>query len=233
MALAQATATRVTLATPTQDTMISIATYAPVQRAPLYDVLNRTCALVLMVLLSPVLGIIALLIWREDGHPILFAHYRVGRNGRLFRCYKFRTMLRDADQVLGRMLLADPTLRLEWERDQKLRNDPRITRIGRMLRHTSLDELPQLVNIWRGEMNFVGPRPIVVQELQRYGAYKRHYLSVKPGVTGLWQVSGRNNTTYERRVELDRRYVEHRSVWLDAMILLRTIKVVITREGAR
>ncbi len=213
--------------------MTSIATYAPVQRAPLYEFFNRGCALMLMVLMAPVLLIIALLIWREDGQPILFAHYRVGRNGRLFRCLKFRTMLRDADQVLGRMLLADPGLRLEWERDQKLLRDPRVTRIGRVLRLTSLDELPQLLNIWRGEMNFVGPRPIVVQELQRYGAYKRHYLSVKPGVTGLWQVSGRNNTTYERRVELDRRYVEHRSVWLDAMIVVRTFKVVVTREGAR
>lgn len=213
--------------------MTSIAAYAPLQRAPLYELLNRGGALVLMVLLSPMLALIALLIWREDRHSILFAHYRVGRNGRLFRCLKFRTMRHDADQVLGRMLLADPALRLEWERDQKLRNDPRITRIGRVLRHTSLDELPQLLNIWRGEMNFVGPRPIVVQELQRYGAYKRHYLSVKPGVTGLWQVSGRNNTTYERRVELDRRYVEHRSIRLDVMILVRTFKVVITREGAR
>lgn len=213
--------------------MTSLAIYAPSRRIPLYDFANRLAALLLMVLLSPLLAVIALMIWREDGRPVLFAHYRVGRNGRLFRCMKFRTMLRDADQVLGRVLMENPALRAEWERDQKLVDDPRITRIGRFLRHTSLDELPQLINIWRGEMAFVGPRPIVVQELQRYGAFKRHYLSVKPGVTGLWQVSGRNNTTYERRVELDRRYVEHRSLWLDAMILLRTVKVVITREGAR
>lgn len=213
--------------------MTSLAIYAPSRRAPLYDLVNRLLALLLFVALSPVLATIAVLIWREDGRSVLFGHYRVGQHGRLFRCLKFRTMRHDADEVLAQMLATDPLLRAEWERDQKLTQDPRVTRIGRFLRHTSLDELPQLINIWRGEMNFVGPRPIVVQELQRYGAYKRHYLSVKPGVTGLWQVSGRNNTTYERRVELDRRYIEHRSLWLDALILLRTVKVVATREGAR
>jgi lipopolysaccharide/colanic/teichoic acid biosynthesis glycosyltransferase len=232
MAIAQTRPTRPLRRLPSTD-MTAIALNATERRLCAYDIANRIGALALMIVLSPLLALIALMIWREDGRPILFAHYRVGRNGRLFRCLKFRTMLRDADQVLGRMLMEDPKLRAEWERDQKLVDDPRITRIGRFLRRTSLDELPQLLNIWRGEMNFVGPRPIVVQELQRYGAYKRHYLSVKPGVTGLWQVSGRNNTTYERRVELDRRYVEHRSLWLDALILLRTFKVVVTREGAR
>lgn len=214
--------------------MTSIALYPAAARADqIYGELNRVGALLIALALSPLLLLIAFLIWYEDGRPVLFAHFRVGRNGRLFRCFKFRTMVRNADQVLGELLARDPALRAEWLRDQKLADDPRITRVGRFLRRTSLDELPQLINIWRGEMNFVGPRPIVVAELTRYGAFKRHYLSVKPGVTGLWQVNGRNNTTYERRVELDRRYVERRSVWLDTLILVKTVKVVITREGAR
>lgn len=214
--------------------MTSIALYAPAARADThYERVNRLCALLLGIIVLPLLLLIALLIWYEDGGPVLFSHYRVGRNGRLFRCYKFRSMVRNADQVLNDLLARDPARREEWLRDQKLANDPRVTGIGRVLRHTSLDELPQLINICRGEMNFVGPRPVVVQELARYGAYKRHYLAVKPGVTGLWQVSGRNNTTYERRVELDRRYVERRSLWLDWLILVKTVRVVLTREGAR
>jgi lipopolysaccharide/colanic/teichoic acid biosynthesis glycosyltransferase len=214
--------------------MTSIALYPPAARENTpYDELNRLLALALLVAIAPLLLLIALLIWREDGQRAFFGHYRVGRNGRLFRCFKFRTMVPNADQVLAELLARDAAVREEWLRDQKLVNDPRITRIGQFLRKTSLDELPQLINIARGEMNFVGPRPVVVQELARYGDCKRHYLSVKPGVTGLWQVSGRNNTTYERRVQLDRQYVERRSLALDVMIAVRTVKVVITREGAR
>jgi lipopolysaccharide/colanic/teichoic acid biosynthesis glycosyltransferase len=213
--------------------IVQTSPYPPLQRDIVYEWLNRLAAGVLLIVLSPLMLLIAWRIRQEDGSPILFAHYRVGRNGRLFRCLKFRTMVRNSDDVLGRLLQSDPAARAEWERDQKLANDPRITGIGKILRLSSLDELPQLINIWRGEMNFVGPRPIVVQELRRYGAWKRHYLAVKPGVTGLWQVSGRNNTTYERRVELDRHYVERRSWWMDAVIVLKTFKVVATREGAR
>lgn len=193
----------------------------------LYGWTNRLLALLLLVLFAPLLLAIAWRIAREDGSPVLFGHYRVGRNGELFRCLKFRTMARDADEILRQLLATDPVARAEWERDHKLHDDPRITRCGRFLRRTSLDELPQLINVLRGEMNLVGPRPIVVHELRRYGQTKFHYLSVRPGMTGLWQVSGRNRTSYEDRVLLDRTYVERQSVWLDCVILARTVPVVL------
>lgn len=195
--------------------------------------LNQAVALVLLFLLSPLLLAIAFLIWRRDGAPILYGHYRVGRGGKLFRCFKYRTMLRDSDSVLADLLRDDPKSLVEWETNQKLPNDPRITPVGRYLRSSSLDELPQLLNVVRGEMLLVGPRPVTVAELTRYGKVRWHYLSVRPGITGLWQVSGRNNTTYEERVALDASYVENRSLLNDVSILLRTILVVIRKEGAR
>jgi lipopolysaccharide/colanic/teichoic acid biosynthesis glycosyltransferase len=176
---------------------------------------------------------VAFLIWRRDGAPVLFAHYRVGHDGKLFRCMKFRTMYRNAERMLSELLERDPAARAEWQREQKLLSDPRITPIGHFLRRTSLDELPQLFNVLRGEMSLVGPRPITVGELTRYGGVRWQYLSVRPGMTGLWQVSGRNNTSYEERVALDRRYVEERSVWMNLQILLKTVKVVVARDGAR
>ena len=195
--------------------------------------LNQGAALLLLLLLSPLLAGIAFLIWQRDGAPVLFAHYRVGLDGKLFRCMKFRSMLRSSEQVLADLLRSDPAAREEWARDQKLRDDPRITPIGRFLRRSSLDELPQLLNVLRGEMKLVGPRPITVAELTRYGSVRWHYLSVRPGITGLWQVSGRNDTTYEERVSLDRRYVEQQSLLGDLAILLKTARVVVLREGAR
>ena len=195
--------------------------------------LNQLMALTLLLLLSPSLAVIAFLIWARDGAPVLYAHYRVGKDGKLFRCMKFRSMLRNADQVLADLLRDDPRARAEWALEQKLRDDPRITGIGRFLRHSSLDELPQLLNVLRGEMNLVGPRPITVAELTRYGSVRWHYLSVRPGITGLWQVSGRNNTSYDERVTLDRRYVEQRTLTGDLIILFKTARVVMLREGAR
>ena len=197
-----------------------------------YTWLNRLTALVLIILLSPLLLFIAYQIQRVDGPPITFGHYRVGFRGRLFRCLKFRTMVRNSDEVLARLLARSASARAEWERDHKLRKDPRVTRIGRFLRKTSLDELPQLFNILRGDMHFVGPRPVTVAEVRRYGASKRHYLSVRPGLTGLWQVSGRNNTTYDERVRYDSDYVERRNPLFDSWIMLRTVKVLVTGEGA-
>ncbi len=198
-----------------------------------YTALNRGLALMAIIALLPLLLVIAYKIWRVDGAPITFAHYRVGQRGRLFRCLKFRTMVRDSSAVLSELLANDPDARAEWARDHKLHDDPRITPIGGFLRKTSLDELLQLFNILRGEMHFVGPRPVTVEELVRYGVRKRHYLSVRPGLTGLWQVSGRNNTTYERRVQLDSEYVERRNPLFDTWIVLRTLKVLVTGEGAR
>ena len=197
-----------------------------------YTALNQLTALLVILLLSPLLLYIAWRIAREDGAPITYGHYRVGRRGQLFRCLKFRSMVRNSQEVLAELLRTDASARAEWELDHKLRNDPRVTPIGRMLRKTSLDELPQLFNILRGEMHFVGPRPVTVEELIRYGSRRRHYLSVRPGLTGLWQVSGRNNTSYEERVEFDSEYVERRNPLFDSWIVLRTVKVMVTGEGA-
>lgn len=195
--------------------------------------LDAFAAAVLLILFSPVMLVIAWSIWRLDGSPVLFAHHRVGHGGRVFRCFKFRSMRLDSAQMLAELLRTDPVAREQWHRDQKLTNDPRITPIGQFLRRSSLDELPQLFNVLRGEMRLVGPRPVTVVELRRYGAARWHYLCVRPGVTGLWQVSGRNDTTYEERVTLDRTYVEQRSWWFDIVILFRTVRVVLNRSGAR
>jgi exopolysaccharide production protein ExoY len=213
---------------PTRKTAISGG--SPLDLA--YTALNQAIALAVILAISPLLIYIAFRIWREDGAPITFGHFRVGQRGELFRCLKFRTMVRNSQEVLAELLRTDEAARAEWARDQKLRNDPRVTPIGNLLRKTSLDELPQLFNILRGEMHFVGPRPVTIEELSRYGSRKRHYLSVRPGLTGLWQVSGRNNTTYDERVQFDSEYVERRNPLFDAWIVLRTVKVLVTREGA-
>ncbi len=199
----------------------------------LYLWANQFAAAILLLLLSPVLITLAVMVWRKDGAPIFYGHYRVSYRGKLFRCLKFRSMFRNSEQMLADLLASDPAAKEEWDRDQKLTNDPRITPIGQFLRRTSLDELPQLFNVLRGEMSLVGPRPITVSELTKYGRVRWHYLSVRPGMTGLWQVSGRNNTTYEERVGLDQRYIDERSLMLDLSILLKTVKVVVTRDGAR
>lgn len=195
--------------------------------------LNQLLAALLLLLLGPLMLAVAVLITRRDGRPVLFGHYRVGLHGRLFRCYKFRSMYRNSAELLAELLRTDPVARAEWERDQKLKNDPRVTPVGRFLRRTSLDELPQLINVLRGEMALVGPRPITVGELSRYGPVRWTYLSVLPGMTGLWQVSGRSNTSYAERVALDRQYVDQRSLWLDVTILVRTVRVVFARDGAQ
>jgi exopolysaccharide production protein ExoY len=188
-------------------------------------------ALTLGVLLSPLLLVVGLTLARDRG-PIIYSHSRTGRHGRSFGCLKFRTMVPNAERVLRDLLHQDPKLQLEWHRDQKLRNDPRVTAIGRFLRRTSLDELPQLWNVLKGEMSLVGPRPVVREEWQRYGRHLDTYLAAKPGVTGLWQVMGRSDSCYRRRVALDRYYVKKRSLFLDVAILLRTVKVVLCGRGA-
>lgn len=183
------------------------------------------------LLLSPLILAIVTLI-RIEGQPVLFWHKRIGRHGRTFYCVKFRTMVRDAEQVLRHLLNEHPELRDEWTKNFKLRKDPRITMTGRVLRLTSLDELPQLWNVLRGEMSLVGPRPIVRAELLRYGRYASRYLAVNPGLTGLWQVKGRNDTTYRRRVAMDKFYIQNQSVLLDIYILAATPAAVLRRNGA-
>jgi exopolysaccharide production protein ExoY len=185
-----------------------------------------------LVLLSPFFLIVALMV-RADGGPAFFAHQRVGRGGKLFGCLKFRSMVIDSQARLETLLANDPAARAEWEATRKLKNDPRITRIGRFLRSTSLDELPQLINVLRGEMSLVGPRPVQEAEIDRYyGASAAHYMAVRPGITGLWQVSGRSETSYESRVALDVAYVSRPSMIADLTILLRTPVAVLSRRGA-
>jgi lipopolysaccharide/colanic/teichoic acid biosynthesis glycosyltransferase len=188
-------------------------------------------AVFLCVLLSPLILTIVLMI-RIEGEPVLFRHKRIGQNGRVFHCLKFRTMVQDAEQVLRDVLRDHPELRDEWTQNHKIRNDPRITAVGRLLRLTSLDELPQLWNILQGDMSLVGPRPVVREELLRYGRNVGHYLAVKPGLTGLWQVKGRSDTSYRRRVAMDTYYVLNQSLLLDLRIVAATTGAVWRRAGA-
>jgi len=184
-------------------------------------------SLTVLTLGSPVFLALALLVKITSRGPVFYVQQRVGRDYRSFGCIKFRTMRRDADRILSRLLSESPDLQEEFRNDFKLRNDPRITRLGRFLRRSSLDELPQFLNVLRGEMSVVGPRPIVRQELPRYGDRMEEVLAVRPGLTGLWQVSGRNNLSYDERVALDLRYARHRSVWMDLRIIARTIGVIL------
>ena len=194
--------------------------------------LDVMLAAMLVVFLAPVLLIVAGLVWITDPGPIVFAHRRIGRDGRSFDCLKFRSMCIDAEERLRQLLDSDADLRAAWERDHKLPRDPRVTRIGAFLRVTSLDELPQLFNVLRGDMSLVGPRPIVEAEVRRYGRYIRHYCSVKPGLTGVWQISGRSSTTYRRRVAADVLYARLRSIGLDMRILAATVPAVVTGRGS-
>jgi len=200
-----------------------------------YKIIKRTfdlvCGLLLLLVLAPLFVFLVYKI-RKDGAPAFYGHTRIGKNGQPFKCLKFRSMRADADKVLKELLSTNPEAKAEWDRDFKLRNDPRVTPIGQWLRKTSLDELPQLFNVIRGEMSLVGPRPIVHEELERYGDYTGLYLQILPGMTGLWQVSGRNDTGYEERVALDAWYVQNWSLWYDIAILFKTIGVVINRDGA-
>ena len=206
----------------------SLGTLAGRALKRLADVLG---AMALGVVFLPLILIVAVLLYLQGG-AVVFRHRRIGRSGRPFDCLKFRSMVPDADRVLRELLERQPQLQAEWYRDHKLRDDPRVTAIGRFLRRTSLDELPQLWNILRGDMSLVGPRPVVREELMRYGRHVDRYVSVRPGITGLWQVSGRNEIDYRRRVVLDVYYVRRRGLQLDLYILLKTVHVVLGGKGA-
>ena len=184
-----------------------------------------------LILFSPLLVLVSVFV-RKSGQSIIFRHKRVGLGGRSFGCLKFRTMFENSDEMLEMLLKNDAEARAEWEQDFKLRNDPRITPIGHFLRKTSLDELPQLINILKGEMSFVGPRPITLEELPRYEPFSVFYLSTKPGLTGLWQVSGRNDLSYSERVRLDIWYSKNWSLWIDLGTIFKTAVSIFSKNGA-
>ena len=196
-------------------------------------VLDASIALTALFLLLPLLLFIALLIWGSHGRSPIFRHKRLGRYGRPFGCLKFRSMVADGDAVLARHFAENPEARAEWEASFKLTHDPRVTALGHVLRKTSLDELPQLWNVLRGEMSLVGPRPIVQAEVVRYGADFTACFSVPPGLTGLWQVSGRSDTGYAERVALDCAYASQWSLTRDLAILFKTVPAVLCQRGSR
>lgn len=195
-------------------------------------ILDKTFAALALIALAPVFGLIALMLKLRERGPVLYAHTRVGKDGRSFKCYKFRTMRSDGDRRLAWVFEIDPIARADWNATQKLERDPRVHPTGDMLRRTSLDELPQFWNVLLGDMSLVGPRPIVMDEAHHYGRHFADYCSVRPGITGAWQVSGRSNTTYEERVALDLDYIRNATLADDLRILARTVAVVLRRDGA-
>lgn len=195
------------------------------------NIMDRAGAAVGLFLLSPLFVYIALQV-KKDGGSVFFGHTRLGKNGKTFKCWKFRSMIVNAQDVLEEVLANDPEARKEWEAEFKLKNDPRITKIGSFLRKSSLDEIPQLFNVLRGEMSLVGPRPIVADEIKFYGDKIKDYYAVRPGITGLWQASGRNDVSYDLRVYLDSWYVRHWSVWTDIVIIIKTIFALALKRGA-
>lgn len=194
--------------------------------------LDFSIVLAALVLLCPLIVIMTATLWTLQGRPIFIKHRRVGRGGKGFLCFKFRTMVVDGDEVLARHIEANEDARAEWHATRKLKDDPRVTPFGQVLRKTSIDELPQLVNILRGEMSLVGPRPIVEAEIMHYGAHIDHYYMVRPGLTGLWQISGRSDVSYNSRVAMDVKYVQTYNVVKDLVIIAKTIPAVLAAKGS-
>ncbi|RYY81560.1 MAG: sugar transferase [Chitinophagaceae bacterium] len=207
-------------------------TFFKVHSSALKRAMDLVIAFTVLAFVAPIFLIVYALIKIFDPGPALFSHLRVGRDGRMFTVYKFRTMRVDAQERLEEVLTSDPKAAAEWAEFQKLKNDPRVTVIGRILRRTSIDELPQLLNIVRGEMSVIGPRPVTSGEIHRYGAEYPYYTAVRPGVLGLWQVKGRNKLTYPERVAYDVQYVKTWSIWQDIKIMLVAIPVVLLGLGA-
>ncbi|PDT50566.1 UDP-phosphate galactose phosphotransferase [Sinorhizobium fredii] len=200
------------------------------RRKRIFDIVGATG---LIVFLAPVMIAVAFAVWIGRPGSTFFGHSRIGFEGRKFKCLKYRSMVADSSEVLRRHFLENPAARAEWAETRKLRDDPRVTRIGKLLRRSSMDELPQLFNVLRGEMSLVGPRPITDEEASRYGSDFSLYKRARPGITGLWQVSGRSDCDYETRVRLDVAYVSNWSLLLDVRILIRTVGVVLRQEGSR
>lgn len=186
---------------------------------------------ILLILFSPIFAFLAVTI-RRDGGPVFYSHTRLGKNGKVFNCHKFRSMMINSDHILQKYLQENSDANDEWERKRKIKKDPRVTSIGGYLRRTSVDELPQLVNVIKGEMSLVGPRPIVAEEVPHYGKFISYYLNMTPGMTGLWQVSGRTDTSYEERVKLDVWYCKNWTLWNDVVVLLKTCNTLASRHGA-
>ena len=209
---------------------LSYYTYLFVKRA--FDILGSIIGIAILIPVTVAVWIARIVLKENDG-PLFYEQLRYGKNGKMFRLYKFRSMCMNADEKLEKYLKENEEARKEFEETQKLDNDPRITKLGAFLRKTSLDELPQMINILFGQMSFIGPRPVIKKEIERYGKNKNKFLSVKPGLTGYWQVNGRSNTTYKERMELELYYVDHQSLWLDAKIFFKTFKAVFSHEGAK
>jgi exopolysaccharide production protein ExoY len=210
----------------------SVTTNRPTLDATVNRGMNCGIAALALLFFLPLMVLVALMVWVHDRGPIFFAHQRIGRGGRYFPCLKFRSMAVDAQERLQALLENDPAARLEWERDHKLRNDPRVTKLGAFLRKSSLDELPQLINVLRGDMDLVGPRPIVEAEVGKYGRRFKDYCAVNPGITGLWQVSGRNDTSYRTRVAMDCVYARSKNPALDLWVMICTVPAVLMRKGS-
>ncbi len=211
---------------------VKSARVMPLPTGILKTTLDRCGAAIALLLLSPVFAIIALIQYTTQGGPIFFAHTRIGKDGQEFGCLKFRSMVPEAEEILAQILASDPIAREEWNANYKFDNDPRVTRFGAFLRKTSLDELPQLWNVLVGDMSLVGPRPITRKEGVLYGHHFAAYKSIRPGVTGLWQVSGRSDTSYDERVALDVAYIRNLSFVRDVQILMQTVLTVLLRRGA-
>lgn len=198
--------------------------------------LKRLLELIIIILASPIWLIVYIFLFiavkLTSRGPALYAHKRVGKKGSVLKCLKFRSMCVDADKKLEKILAENPEMRAQWEKERKIQNDPRVTKFGKFLRKTSLDELPQLLNVLRGDMSLIGPRPVTESELEYYGDYAEFVFSVKPGISGMWQVSGRSDTSYEERVNLDTYYIQNWSIWLDIWILIKTVWVVLSHKGA-
>ncbi|WP_303813906.1 undecaprenyl-phosphate galactose phosphotransferase WbaP [Selenomonas ruminantium] len=213
--------------------MLHLRNNLAMRRNKIYKrIFDLVCTICGGLLILPIIAVVALLVAIDNKGNVIFAHRRIGKDGKEFPCYKFQSMVPNAQEILQDYLAKNPAACKEWEESFKLTNDPRVTKLGGFLRKTSLDELPQLWNVIKGDMSLVGPRPIVKKEIERYGEYFREYAMVLPGITGMWQASGRSDTTYEERVEMDTWYVRNWSVWLDIMYLAKTFTAVIFGKGA-
>lgn len=207
-----------------------ILTYLNLFIKRIADIIGSVVGIIFLVPITIIVAILNVL--HKDYGPIFYSHKRIGKNGKYFKMYKFRTMVVDADKKLAELLENDEEARKEWDMNRKLKNDPRITKIGKILRKTSIDEFPQFINVLKGDMSLVGPRAVIDGEIEKFGIYKKDILSVKPGITGYWAANGRSDTSYDERVFLEYKYVENFSIFMDVKILIKTVVSVLKKEGA-